>query len=160
MASSYDEARKILYVPLERTCALQQGLPSIFAPVIPAKNSDGKYGDLAAMDVRTGNILWREHVRHAQSSGVLATAGGVLFNTDIDRWLRANDSLTGAELWKVRLSDAANAFVITYAVRGKQYVAIAAGGSKVTMGTFAQLTPEVRLPAASVPVMSVFSLTN
>jgi alcohol dehydrogenase (cytochrome c) len=160
MASSYDEARKILYVPLERTCALQQGLPSIFAPVIPAKNSDGKYGDLAAMDVRTGNILWREHVRHAQSSGVLATAGGVLFNTDIDRWLRANDSLTGAELWKVRLSDAANAFVITYAVKGKQYVAIAAGGSKVTMGTFAQLTPEVRLPASSVPVMSVFALTN
>ena len=160
MATSYDAAGRVLYVPLERTCALMEGLPSIFAPVVPPKDSDGKYGDLAAMDVQTGKILWRERVRHAQSSGVLATAGGVLFNTDVDRWLRANDTRTGAELWKVRLSDAANAFVISYAVKGKQYVAIASGGQKVTMGMYAQLTPEVKLPASSGPIISIFALPN
>jgi hypothetical protein len=63
-------------------------------------------------------------------------------------------------LWKTRLSDAANAFVVTYAVKGKQYVAIAAGGPKVTMGTYAQLTPEVKLPPASVPIIWVFTLSN
>lgn len=158
MATSYDAVRTVLYVPLVRHCARLTGSASIFAPLIPRPDSDGNFGELAAMDVSTGKILWRSRTRPAQSSGVLATAGGVVFNTDVDRWFRANDSTTGAELWKTRLSDAANAFVVSYSVKGRQYVAIASGGPKVIMGQYAQLSPEVKLPASGAPSISVFTL--
>jgi quinoprotein glucose dehydrogenase len=67
--------------------------------------------------------------------GPVATAGGVLFiAAAMDDYLRAFDQRTGAELWKGRLPAGGQATPITYAWRGRQYVAIAAGGS-ARMGT-------------------------
>jgi alcohol dehydrogenase (cytochrome c) len=63
-------------------------------------------------------------------------------------------------LWRTRLQDAPNAFPITYTVEGKQYVAIAAGGSKTAMALKMSLLPELRLPGETEPVLWVFALQD
>ena len=60
------------------------------------------------------------------------TAGGLLFigATNFDRLFRAYDKRNGKLLWKTTLPAAGNATPAVYAVNGRQYVVIAAGGGK------------------------------
>jgi alcohol dehydrogenase (cytochrome c) len=157
-STSFDPETGILYAPLDEICTTN--VRDLIAAMVPRPGSEGKLGRLAAMDVRTGKILWTERARPIQTSALLATAGGVVFNSNVERWFRANDSNTGAELWKVRLQDAANAFPITYMVRRKQYVAVAAGGSKTAMALKMGLMPEIHLPGETEPVLWVFALPD
>ena len=62
----------------------------------------------------------------------MVTAGGILFigATVYDNKFRAFDSDTGKLLWETELPSAGAATPATYLVDGKQYVVIAAGGSK------------------------------
>jgi len=64
--------------------------------------------------------------------GPIVTAGGVLFigATVFDRKLRAFDSKTGKLLWQGDLPFAGNATPSTYMIDGKQYIVIAASGSR------------------------------
>ncbi len=112
----------------------------------PRPDSDGKYGRLEAIDMKTRKPLWVDRQRAVQSSGVLDTAGGVVFASAIDRWFTAYDDSTGKVLWRARLSDISNASPISYSVKGKQYVAIVAGYGGSSASTFTVLTPEIPLP--------------
>lgn len=61
--------------------------------------------------------------------GNMITAGGLIFiGATADGYLRAVDEATGRVLWKARLPAGGQATPMSYAVNGKQYVAIAAGG--------------------------------
>jgi quinoprotein glucose dehydrogenase len=61
--------------------------------------------------------------------GPIVTAGGVTFiGATIDRMFRAFDTETGREIWHAPLPAGGKATPMTYAVRGRQYVAIATGG--------------------------------
>jgi len=62
------------------------------------------------------------------SGGVMATAGGLLFFGNDARSFEAVDALTGESLWHFNTGQDISASPMTYAVRTKQYVAIAAGG--------------------------------
>ena len=59
--------------------------------------------------------------------GVLATAGDVVFGGGKEGYFVALDATSGAELWKMAVGGQVNAGAMSYAVNGKQYVAIAAG---------------------------------
>jgi alcohol dehydrogenase (cytochrome c) len=157
-STSFDPDTGILYAPLDEICTTN--VRNLISAMIPRPGSGGKLGHLAAMEVQSGKILWTERARPIQTSALLATAGGVIFNSNVDRWFRANDLKTGAELWKTRLQDAPNAFPITYMVRGKQYVAVAAGGSKTAMTLKMGLMPEIHLPGETEPVLWVFALQD
>ena len=59
----------------------------------------------------------------------MSTAGGLVFTSaTIDPYLRAFDSDSGKELWKVELPAGGQATPMTYIIDGQQYVVIAAGG--------------------------------
>jgi quinoprotein glucose dehydrogenase len=62
----------------------------------------------------------------------VVTASGLLFigATVYDNMFRAFDSRTGRVLWETTLPAAGNATPAVYAVNGKQYVVIGAGGGK------------------------------
>jgi alcohol dehydrogenase (cytochrome c) len=60
--------------------------------------------------------------------GVLSTAGDVVFG-GARGYFVALDARSGAELWKMPVGGQVNAGAMSYAVNGKQYVAIAAGQS-------------------------------
>ena len=79
----------------------------------------------------------------------MATAGGLLFigASDFDKKFRAFDKATGELLWETTLPFAGNATPATYAVNGRQYVVIAAGGGK-------------DLKSASGGVYVAFSIAN
>jgi quinoprotein glucose dehydrogenase len=67
--------------------------------------------------------------------GPIVTASGVAFTAaSAEPFLRAFDSSTGQELWKGELPAPAQATPMTYAIQGKQYVVICAGGHGL-MGT-------------------------
>jgi quinoprotein glucose dehydrogenase len=61
--------------------------------------------------------------------GPMATAGGLVFTAAaMDNYLRAFDSSSGEEVWKFELPASGQATPMTYSVKGKQYLVIAAGG--------------------------------
>ena len=90
-------------------------------------------GTLTAMDPTTNRIVWQQQKNHPMGggSGLLSTAGGLLFNGQPDGNLVAYDIRNGEELWRFQTGAGADAGVSTYEVAGEQYVAIMAGGNRV-----------------------------
>ena len=61
-------------------------------------------------------------------SGVVTTAGGVLFTANMRGEALAFDQATGDKLWSFRVGGAARGQPIVYQIDGKPYVAIPTGG--------------------------------
>ncbi|QMU28257.1 outer membrane protein assembly factor BamB family protein [Adhaeribacter radiodurans] len=103
------------------------------------------WGTLNAIDLNTGEYLWRvplgEYPELSKKGipptgtenhgGPVVTAGGLIFiAATYDEKLRAFDKKTGNVVWEYKLPAGGFATPITYMVDGKQYVAIAAGGTR------------------------------
>ena len=89
------------------------------------------WGTLSAVDTRDrGRIRWQLKTDEPLIGGVLATAGGLVFVGEGSGRFSAVDAATGARLWSDKLSAGVNAPPVSYAVDGKQFVAVAAGGSR------------------------------
>ncbi len=88
---------------------------------------------LRALDLQTGKIAWEyEQSGPGESwAGILGTASGLLFFGDNDGAFSALDAKTGKPLWHFPLNQHLHASPMTYSVRGKQYIAMAAGGNIV-----------------------------
>jgi quinoprotein glucose dehydrogenase len=113
------------------------GFPAIAPP----------WGTLNAIDLNTGKYLWKIPFGYYPAlaakgmtdtgtenyGGPVVTAGGLLFigATAYDKKIRAFDSRTGQLLWNADLPAPGVATAVTYMVDRKQYVAIAAAGSKL-----------------------------
>jgi len=104
------------------------------------------WGTLSAIDLNTGEYRWRMTLGEFPAltakgipptgtelyGGPIVTAGGLVFiAASQDAKFRAFDKATGKLLWEAQLPAAGYATPSTYAVRGRQYVVIAAGGSKL-----------------------------
>ncbi len=87
-------------------------------------------GTLSAIDPATGRIAWQ--VKHDTWlwGGTLATAGDLVFMGDPLGYLHAYDARTGRELWSFFCGAGVDAPPISYSLDGKQYIAVAAGGSR------------------------------
>jgi alcohol dehydrogenase (cytochrome c) len=89
-------------------------------------------GAILAVDPATAQIQWRFDMVTTPSAGLLATAGGLVFTGDKEGYLMAFDDRTGKVLWKFETGAPIVAPPISYAVDGKQHIAVAAGGSILT----------------------------
>ena len=85
-------------------------------------------GFLVAFDPLSGETRWAVPQAHPWNGGVLATAGGLVFQGDAEGHLSARDADTGAALWQGQTHASIVAPPITYAVDGEQHVAILTGG--------------------------------
>jgi PQQ-dependent dehydrogenase (methanol/ethanol family) len=98
----------------------------------------GEYmsGGLAAMDPRTNTVVWRKPDEWWLSigSGVLTTAGRLLFQGRPDGTLVASDDATGEKLWSWQCGAGVNTSPISYEVDGEQYIAVFAGGGWEPVG--------------------------
>src|ERR1700730_16662124 len=104
------------------------------------------WGTLNAINLNTGESVWKinlgeypelaakgmSNTGSENYGGPIVTAGGLLFigATSYDKKFRAFDKATGRLLWETTLPFAGNATPATYAVDGRQFVVIAAGGGK------------------------------
>jgi alcohol dehydrogenase (cytochrome c) len=104
-------------------------------------------GTVRGINVETGDELWL-HEQRAATLSVTATGGGLLFGGDVNRRFRAYDQETGDILWETILGAPVSGFPISYAVDGKQYVAVAAGNALIT-GGYLGLTPEIKVGPGS-----------
>ena len=85
-------------------------------------------GIIAAMDMRTNKIVWRQRLRDPCYSGFLSTAGDIVFLGRNDGRLTALDSSDGSLLWEFQTGAGMNAPTSTFEYNGKQYlVAYSAG---------------------------------
>jgi alcohol dehydrogenase (cytochrome c) len=92
------------------------------------------WGALRALDAMTGEKKWELRLQSPPWSGVLSTAGGVVFSGDMEGNFFALDALSGKLLWRFQTGGAIWANPITYLSEGEQYVAIAAGSSIIVFG--------------------------
>jgi len=78
---------------------------------------------------------------------VLSTGGGVAFAGDLDRSFKAVDVRDGRVVWETRLGTSVQGYPISFAVDGKQYVAVTTGlGGGSPRGVPAVVTPEIQVP--------------
>jgi len=92
-----------------------------------AGGEEGKNGVLA-IDTTTGDVEWKfSMVRGSFGAGVLSTGGGIVFAGSGDGDLIALDSKSGEHLWHFQTGGTINSSPMSYAVDGKQFVAISAG---------------------------------
>ena len=85
-----------------------------------------------AISPQTGERRWEFPVDSRSTSGLLSTAGDLVFGGAADGFFFALDALSGEELWHRNVGGRVHAGPMSYAVDGQQYVAIAAGNAIFT----------------------------
>ena len=115
-------------------------------------------GEFVAIDVN-GDVLWRHQTRTVIDSAALTTEGGLAIVGDWDRNLYVHDAASGDILFQSRLPSSVTGFPITYAVQGRQFLAIPVGTDpSMWSGVSGQLTPERNRPTAGGHAIFVFTL--
>ena len=104
-------------------------------------------GTVRAISVETGRTDWLYEQRAATMS-LVATGGGLLFGGDTNGRFRAFDQSTGVILWEINLGSPVSGYPITFAVDGRQYVAVStgtAGNASINL----RMTPELHPSAGN-----------
>ncbi|MDA1370388.1 MAG: PQQ-binding-like beta-propeller repeat protein [Proteobacteria bacterium] len=142
-ASSINNETGFLFVPMFEVCmeTLLDGSGTLLssgmrADTVPVPGSDGNYGRLQAIDLRTRELAWQHREEVVPASASLATAGGLVFLGYLDQSFKAFDQQSGEILWETELDAIPAAFPITYSVAGKQYIAIVAGQLNIHTGVW------------------------
>jgi alcohol dehydrogenase (cytochrome c) len=167
MPTSFDASTKILYVPWDEACMemspVVKGERGMLTTGVrwtlrPRDGNDGKYGRLQAINLETKKTVWVERQRAPVSSGVLATAGGLVFVGGIDRMFSAHDARTGQRLWQVRLNDVPASVPMSFAVGGQEYIAVIAGAGNPHTLSYNQFVPEMKNPPGLGTTLWVFEV--
>jgi len=116
---------------------------------------DRLYGALKAIDPVTGETKVNLRLDYPAYSGVLATAGNLVFLGHPDGAFTAYDNKTLKELWSFNAGTGINAPAISYAVNGKQYIAVLAGSKQSPF--VMQGAPELKNTSAA-SMLYVFGL--
>ncbi len=171
-AGAYNPDTQMLYLPILEMCMmagkmaegtlLSTGIESTAAP---RPDSDGRFGRLQAINMKTRELTWRHREITPPSTPLLSTAGGLVFGGNLDLSFKAFDAATGEVLWQTKLDNFPSSFPITYAVDGKQYIAIVKGQPSRYGGTLLGLVmnflgPEqsaLQMPSG-VPALVVYAL--
>ena len=128
----------LAYVPTLHSCMTIKGVPVSYKAglpylgaqfkVLPDPAFKNQWGSVQAIDVNTGKQVWTFPSELPWNSGMLSTAGGLVFSGSADGYLHAFDAKTGKVLWKSpQTSSGIIGVPSTWRVNGKQYVGIWAG---------------------------------
>ena len=133
---SYSEATHLFYFLAFEGCSVYFVKPAPFEEGREYYSTGTKHDPndkteriLLSFDPQTKTIAWRYPQSGDSHSwgGVMTTATGLVFFADDADFFEAADAKTGKSLWHFNTGQTLHASPMSYAVRGKQYVAIASG---------------------------------
>ena len=138
---TYHPPSGLIVAPLSQTClenaarevALVQGGGGLAASrkFFEMPGTDGNLGKVGAYHADTLEEVWAHEQRASLHTGTISTAGGLVFVGDLDRRFKAFDVETGEILWETRLGTSVQGHPVSFAIDGKQYIAVtsALGGT-------------------------------
>jgi alcohol dehydrogenase (cytochrome c) len=142
MSPTYDPQTKLFYVTAREQCDLISTAPQPFeeghayygSAYFPNDETAPFWGALRAIDPMTGKLKWE--VKHPSPtwSGVLSTAGGLVFSGDAEGNFMALEAASGKVLWHFQCGASVYSSPMSFAIDGKQYVAVAAGAALFAFG--------------------------
>jgi alcohol dehydrogenase (cytochrome c) len=92
-----------------------------------AVNGDDAWSAVRALDSVTGALKWEFKLLSPGFSSLLSTAGGLVFGGTDEGNVFVLDAESGKPLWDIQVGGTVRGSPISYAVDGKQYLAVAAG---------------------------------
>ncbi len=134
--AAYSPNTGLFYVPGINFCFSFEPLRALYIAGTPFVGANLSFtpgpgdflGELFAWDASTGTRAWSIHEPLPLYSGVLATAGDIVFYGTLDKWFKAVDAKTGEVLFQRQLECGIVGNPITYvAPDGKQRVAVYTG---------------------------------
>ena len=133
--SAYHPGTNTMWVPWVDNCLdMTAGDPpgrDTRGPVVNSETLD-EYAGVARIDMATGEIRHVYNGRAPGNGAMLATGGDLVFWGDLDRRFRAFDVESGDILWEAIVSGPITNSTISYAVDGKQYIALFVGQGALT----------------------------
>jgi alcohol dehydrogenase (cytochrome c) len=137
--AAFNPTTRMLYVPAnENLCSSLVGKPVSYTPgrsytgasntLIVAEGAD-HIGEVQAWNVDTATRVWTHTFATSANWGpILTTGGGLVFSGGTnDRKFRAFDASTGKVLWEVTTNSGVISPASSFAVNGRQYIAVQSG---------------------------------
>jgi alcohol dehydrogenase (cytochrome c) len=136
-ATSYNQPTDLLIIPESQSCVMMMGRDvdkkiggggtagSQLFYFMPGTNQN--MGRMFAVNTTTMQTAWTWQQRSPFLSAVVSTGGGVAFVGDFDRHFKAMDVKTGKILWQTRLGQTVEGYPVSFAMDGKQYIAVTTG---------------------------------
>ena len=137
--AAYSPQTGLLYIPAnDNYCSSWEGVEAEYRPGqgftgitnMSASIVEGAdhIGEIQAWNVNTGEEVWTREFELANWGPILATAGNLIFSGGTaDRYFRAHNASTGELLWEQRLNSGITGVPTSFAVDGKQYIAVQSG---------------------------------
>jgi PQQ-dependent dehydrogenase (methanol/ethanol family) len=162
-AGAYSPRTNAMYMPMQNMCmnaTIQSGerdpklVYGFSSEYITAPGAE-EIGVVWAISAEKGTTVWK----HEQRAGVMslaATGGGLVFGGDVGGNFRAFDDTTGEVLWETNIGAPVSGYPVSFAVDGKQYVAVTTGPSLVAAAS-RRVTPELAADSGAAQVV-VFAL--
>ncbi|MEO1930750.1 MAG: PQQ-binding-like beta-propeller repeat protein [Pseudohongiella sp.] len=165
---TYHEPSGTMIAPLSQTClenaarevALVQGGGGLAASrkFFEMPGTDGNLGKVGAYNVDTMEEVWSHQQRASLHTGTISTAGDLVFVGDLDRRFKALDVHTGEVLWQTRLGTAVQGHPVSFAIDGKQYIAVTSANGGTSPRTVPSvIATEIKYPSRGNAIY-VFSL--
>ena len=161
--AAFSPRTRMLYLPANNNlCGVLTGVPVQYTPgkSFAGSQSGGSFlnpgadhvGEVQAWNVDTGERVWTHRYHRSPNWGsMLVTAGGVVFSGGtVDRNVHAFDAASGKLLWEYTASSGIMAPPSSFAVNGKQYLAVLAGWGGDARGMASQVA---RLFPGEVPTV-------
>ena len=138
---AYNPETKLFYLSMLEGCGVNYKSRDTFQPGGVPFMATGYVEDpempwqyyVRALEPTTGKIVWeyKQIGSKRYGAGLISTAGGLVFAGDDQGFFTAHDAKTGKPLWHFNTGRQISASPISYSVKGKQYIAVAAGANVV-----------------------------
>ena len=132
---SFSAKTGLAYIPANNMCQdmsegdvnYRKGLFYLGKEFVSIPGPGGYLGDIEAYDPVKQKIVWERKLDLPYNGGMLTTGGDLAFYGDMHGDFTALDARNGKKLWDIRLGSGIGQGAISYAVKGKQYIAIVVG---------------------------------
>jgi len=166
--SAYNPQLGLLFIPSIEGCNFietveQKDFADQGGPVKPRdrfagggpKTTNRLFGSIKAVDPTTGETKAKLKLDFGIYSGLLATAGNLVFLGQMDGTFAAYDARTLNEVWSFNVGSGINAPPVTFSINGKQYVAVLVGSRQPA--NIISNSPELKYNSTA-SMLYVFSL--